>query len=65
MSTYYSYLTPAFTIIGYTLDGAIYCPECSSTGDPSIHGAPVFTSDRAHFRGMTCQSCSEIIGEEN
>ena len=61
MSTYYRLLTPAFTIYAYTLDGEIYCPECSSTGDASINGQPVFASDAYVFRGMTCGSCRETI----
>lgn len=61
MSTFYSSLTPAFTIRAYTLDGGLYCPECSSTGDASIWGVPVYDIDAGEFRGMCCDSCRDEI----
>jgi len=54
-------MTNSFHIYAYTLDGGIYCLECSSAGDASIHGAPVYSFDTSLFAGLVCESCRESI----
>lgn len=54
-------MSNSFHIYAYMLDGGIYCPDCASTGDASIHGAPVYSFDTGLFAGLVCESCHEDI----
>lgn len=56
MTTYYR---KAWEIIGYTLDGATYCPPCAESGDAMPHGSPLFVSD--NWSPMPCESCREEV----
>lgn len=56
MTTYYK---KAWEIIGYTLDGGLYCLECAENGDAMPFGNPVWVSDELH--GLACESCHEQV----
>lgn len=66
---YTQYLRKAWEVVGYTYEGAVYCPECVAYTDPEVTGdtgtrvddpAPVFVSD--DYAGMTCEVCTNELG---
>jgi hypothetical protein len=70
--TYYAYLTKADTVIGYTYNGDVYCPECVAYTDPIVTGddvldtrsdnpKPVFISDD-YLELPACTVCNSCIG---
>ena len=61
----------AWTVIGYTFEGNVYCVECEAYTDPTVTGAsatdtrvdlpaPVFISDDAPL-DWTCVVCESSI----
>ena len=50
----------AWDIVGYTLNGAAYCPDCAISGDVALESdRPIFASDDC--ADMLCESCGDKI----
>lgn len=50
----------AWDIIGYTHNGAAYCPDCAINGDVALGcDSPIFASDDC--ADMFCDSCGDEI----
>jgi hypothetical protein len=63
---YMNYTRKAWEVVGYALDGGVYCLECANNGDAVTEGNPVFVSDLGDssafsFAGLTCESCHEEV----
>jgi hypothetical protein len=69
-----NYGRKAWAVIGYTYEGAVYCPECVAYTDPTITGesatdnrtdkpAPIFSSDSSDLPShWACEVCGGGIG---
>lgn len=54
----------AWTILGWTHDGAIYCDNCGGDLHHGDQWWPVFASESLDLIGQTCDDCGACFGPD-